>query len=76
MTVVATRIWVDPSAKACHRGILVAAFHLAVDEPNLAAENLLQLRETLLRGGDIERLAFLDKRTHPEGAGALPPARA
>ena len=57
--------------KRSHRGILVAAIHLAVDKPDFIAKDLLQTKEAFLRGGRVERLAFLHERTDPKGAGAV-----
>ena len=76
MTVVATRICVAPSAKAAIAASLSRLFILPWTSPTLIAEDLAQMRETLLRGGDIELFAFFDERADPEGAGALCQERA
>ena len=57
--------------EARHGGILVRALHAAVHQIDVGAEALAQLREALLRGGEIDLLGFLDQRADPIGALAV-----
>jgi len=41
-----------------------------VDQADALAETLLEIGEAVLGGGDVERVRFLDQRTHPIGLGA------
>ena len=51
--------------EARHRGVLVGALQLAVDEIDGVVEMLLQLGEALLGGGEIAHLGLGDQRAHP-----------
>ena len=48
-----------------HRGVLLGALHLAVDEVDGLAEALLQHGEALLGGGQIAHLGLVDQRADP-----------
>ena len=65
ITVVATSKLRFAGGKARHGGILVGAFHAAMDEIGGGAEARLKHLVAILGGGKIDGFGFLDQRTHP-----------
>ncbi len=72
ITVVLTRSRVSPPAKrAMAAAVLVGARHLPMDHVDPRPEPLLQGRETVLGGRDVERLGFRHQRADPIDLRAL-----